>query len=46
MKNKNAFIGMNVEQLIKNSIVDHPAVIEISKMIPILESVKLAEYVI
>ena len=27
MKNKNAYIGMNIEQLIKNSIVDHPPVI-------------------
>jgi hypothetical protein len=28
MKNKNAYIGMNIEQLIKNSIGDHPSVIK------------------
>ena len=26
--NRNAFAGMNIEVLIKNSIVDHPAVIK------------------
>jgi hypothetical protein len=28
MKNKNAYIGMNAEELIKNTIVDHPSVIK------------------